>query len=54
MKRLKLTRSGKILARAKGQNHFNSKERRRSQLAKKKSSAFAMTHKEKSRFLVNA
>ena len=53
-KRLKLTKSGKLLARKTGQNHFNSKERRRSQLAKKKSSAFAMTHKEKSRFLVNA
>ena len=54
MKRLKVTKSGKILARAKGQNHFNSKERRRSQLAKKKSAPFSMTHKEKSRFLVNA
>ena len=54
LKRLKVTKSGKILARAKGQNHFNSKESRRSQLGKKKMEAFHMTHKEKSRFLVNA
>ncbi len=54
MKRLKVTKSGKILARAKGQNHFNSKESRRSQLSKKKSVPFHMTNKEKSRFLVNA
>jgi ribosomal protein L35 len=54
MKRLKVTKNGKILARSKGQNHFNSKESRRSQLAKKKSIPFHMTNKEKSRFLVNA
>lgn len=53
-KRLKLTRSGKIVARSKGQNHFNSKERRRSQLSKKRGMEFTMTNKEKSRFLVNA
>ena len=54
LKRLKVTKSGKILARAKGQNHFNSKESRRSQLSKKRSKEFPMTNKEKSRFLVNA
>lgn len=52
-KRLKLTKSGKILSRATGQNHFNSKESRRSQLTKKNSKVpFHMTMKEKSRFLV--
>lgn len=54
LKRLKVTKSGKILSRSKGQNHFNSKERRRAQLAKKRGSAFHMTNKEKSRFLINA
>jgi ribosomal protein L35 len=54
LKRLKLTRNGKIIARSKGQNHFNSKESRRSQLAKKRGMEFSMTNKEKSRFLVNA
>ena len=52
-KRLKLTKRGKILSRATGQNHFNSKESRRSQLSKKNSRVpFHMTGKEKSRFLV--
>lgn len=45
-KRLKVTKSGKILARSTGQNHFNSKESRRSQLAKKKSVNFPMSNKD--------
>jgi ribosomal protein L35 len=49
--RLKVTRSGKLKARAKGQNHFNAKESRRSQLAKKRSGNFHLTNKMKSRFL---
>lgn len=53
-KRLKLTRNGKLVSRATGQNHFNAKESRRSQLKKKNASVpFHMTNKEKSRFLVN-
>lgn len=55
LKRLKVTKNGKILGRATGQNHFNAKESRRSQLQKKNSEIpFHMTAKEKSRFLVNA
>lgn len=50
-KRLKVTRTGKILARGAGQNHFNSKESRRSQLSKKRSVPFHMSNKEKSRFI---
>jgi len=54
LKRLKVTKSGKVLSRAAGQNHFNAKESRRSQLAKKNNKVpFQMTAKEKSRFLVN-
>ncbi|MBP9702010.1 MAG: 50S ribosomal protein L35 [Candidatus Pacebacteria bacterium] len=53
-KRLKVTKNGKILGRSVGQNHFNAKESRRSQLKKKNNlNAFHMTAKEKSRFLVN-
>lgn len=54
-KRLKVTKNGKILARKPGQNHFNAKERRRSQLAKKGlgSFPFIMSNKAKSRFLLN-
>ncbi|MBI5134317.1 MAG: 50S ribosomal protein L35 [Candidatus Taylorbacteria bacterium] len=50
-KRLKVTRNGKVLARRPGQNHFNSKESGRSQIKKGTTTAFHMTHKEKSRFL---
>jgi ribosomal protein L35 len=52
-KRLKVTRRGKILARGTGQNHFNSKESRRSQLKKKRMTNFPMSNKDKSQFLVN-
>lgn len=52
-KRLKLTRNGKIIARKAGQNHFNSKESGRSQIAKKRSGVFVMNNKLRSRYLVN-
>lgn len=50
-KRLKITKTGKILARKPGQNHFNAKASRSKQLAGKRTSEFAMTNKEKARFL---
>lgn len=53
-KRLKVTKNGKIIARAKGQNHFNAKESRRSQLNKKRSVLLTMSNKNRGRFLVNA
>ncbi|MFZ3020232.1 MAG: 50S ribosomal protein L35 [Minisyncoccia bacterium] len=52
-KRLKLTRNGKLVSRKTGQNHFNAKESRRSQLNKKRSSSFHLTNKAASKFLVN-
>jgi ribosomal protein L35 len=52
-KRLKITKSGKILARKSGQNHFNTKERRAAKYAKKRGAEFHMSNKERSRFLVN-
>lgn len=36
MKRLKVTKNGKVLARKPGQNHFNAKAKRSEQLAGKK------------------
>jgi ribosomal protein L35 len=51
-KRLKVTKNGKVLSRKTGQNHFNAKEGRRSQLAKKGSQNFPMSNKDKSQFLV--
>ena len=53
-KRLRVTRRGKIIGRKAGQNHFNSKERRRSQLAKKRTLAVTFSNKAKARFLSNA
>lgn len=52
-KRLKVTKNGKILARKSGQNHFNAKERHGAKIAKKHSTEFHMTNKDKSRYLVN-
>lgn len=45
-KRLKVSKNGKITARRTGQNHFNAKESRRSQLAKKRSVDFPMSNKD--------
>jgi ribosomal protein L35 len=50
-KRLKLTKNGKVLARKPGQNHFNAKASRSSQLAGKKMAPFAIKNKDKSKFL---
>ncbi len=51
MKRLKLTKNGKIKSRKAGQNHFNAKASRKSQLDKKRSADFVMTNKDKARYL---
>jgi ribosomal protein L35 len=53
-KRLRVTRRGKIIGRKAGQNHFNSKESRRSQLAKKRTLNVKFSNKAKARFLVGA
>jgi ribosomal protein L35 len=50
-KRLKLTKTGKILARTPGFNHFNAKQSRTKQLRGKKMNEFPMTNKEISRFI---
>ena len=53
-KRLKVTRTGKILSRKPGQNHFNAKERTRASLSKRRMSVITnMKNKAKSRVLVN-
>lgn len=51
-KRLKVTKTGKLLTRKAGQNHFNSKERRAAKAAKHRNAEFHMSMKERSRFLV--
>jgi ribosomal protein L35 len=53
LKRLKVTKNGKILARKAGQNHFNAKERTRTSANKRRMTVIHMDNKAKSRFLVN-
>lgn len=50
-KRLKVSKNGKIRARKTGQNHFNAKESRRSQLAKKGMVNFPVSNKVRSFYI---
>ncbi len=50
-KRLKVSKNGKIRARAAGQNHFNAKENRRSQLAGKRSVSFTISNKDRAFYI---
>lgn len=52
-KRLKISKSGRITSRKAGQNHFNAKESRGTQLKKKRGMPFPIGNKAKSRLLVN-
>ncbi|MFA6050712.1 MAG: 50S ribosomal protein L35 [Candidatus Paceibacterota bacterium] len=51
MKRLKVTKNGKIKSRKPGQNHFNAKASRKSQLDKKRSADFSLTTRDIRRFI---
>jgi len=53
-KRLKITKNGKILARAPGFNHFNAKQSRTSQLAGKKNKNFAISNKNARTYLATS
>ena len=50
-KRLKVTKSGKILARKPGRNHFNAKASRSEMLAKRKSKSVTFSTKTVQRFI---
>ena len=50
-KRIKVTKKGKVLARVKGQNHFNAKEPRVDQYAKAKYVIVKWSNRIKRRFL---
>ncbi len=52
-KRLKLTKNGKIVARSKGQNHYNAKESGNTTISKRRKKNIEMSTKSQSRFLVN-
>ena len=53
-KRIKLTRKGKVIARKPGQNHFNAKESRSTQMNGRRSqsiSAYTITNKVRQQYL---
>lgn len=50
-KRLKKTRTGKLIGRKPGQNHFNSKESSREKLSKGRTQQITITNKARQRFL---
>jgi ribosomal protein L35 len=50
-KRLRVTKKGKIIARAPGHNHFNAKDSGSARQKKRRAVSFAMTAKLRSRFL---
>lgn len=52
-KRIKLTRTGKLVARKAGQCHLNAKESRNTQLDKNRTTLVQMSPKAKQRFLSN-
>ncbi len=51
LKRMKITKNGKIIARMPGQNHFNAKERTGKSLSKRRTQVISMNNKARSRFL---
>jgi ribosomal protein L35 len=51
LKRVKVTRNGKIVARKAGQNHFNAKEKRSTQMDQRRSQVLNLTSKEKQRYI---
>ena len=53
-KRLRVTKTGKIIGRKAGQNHFNSKESGRSQQGKNRTISVNFKNKAKARFLNGA
>jgi ribosomal protein L35 len=52
-KRIKLTRTGKLVARKAGHCHFNAKESRNTQLDKNRTTLVKMSNKSKTRFLAS-
>ena len=50
-KRLKLTKNGKVISRKPGFNHFNAKQSRTTQLARRKGQHFLIKNKPKSHLL---
>jgi ribosomal protein L35 len=53
-KRIKITRTGKIIARKPGQNHFNAKEDRAGQMNGRRSQQLTLTPKVSQRYIGTA
>jgi ribosomal protein L35 len=53
LKRMKVTKNGKLISRRPGQNHFNAKERTSTSMSKRRTATVIMSNKDKSRFLAN-
>ncbi|MBU6321099.1 MAG: 50S ribosomal protein L35 [Patescibacteria group bacterium] len=51
LKRIRVTRTGKLVARVKGQNHFNAKSSGSKRLAKRRAVALTLTARVRRRFL---
>lgn len=51
LKRIRVTRNGKLVARAKGQNHFNAKQSGNKRRGKRRAVNIALTAKVRARFL---
>lgn len=51
LKRIRVTRNGKLMVRAKGQNHFNAKQSGSARSAKRRSVSLTLTVKVRRRFL---
>ncbi|MDO8566557.1 MAG: 50S ribosomal protein L35 [bacterium] len=51
LKRIRVTRNGKLMARAKGQNHFNAKQSGSERRGKRGSVQISLTAKVRRRFL---
>lgn len=54
LKRLKITKNGKVLGRKPGRNHFNAKASGRSQLGGNRMQPFKVNNKIKSRYFINS
>lgn len=54
LKRIKVTKNGKLVTRKIGQNHFNAKNRTNTTLKKRKAVSISMTNKNRGRYLNNS
>jgi ribosomal protein L35 len=54
LKRMKITKNGKLIARKPGQNHYNAKERTGQSLSKRRTQVITMSNKARSRFLATS